>query len=54
MTPSPDSDQSDVLALSHAVAELVALLHSDNHRCDARAQRLQVQQPTSCPAPTSL
>jgi hypothetical protein len=38
-----DTEQGDVLALSHAAAQLVQLLRSDNSRCDARAQRLQVK-----------
>lgn len=38
---APDTEQGDVLALSHAAAQLVHLLRSDNSRCDARAQRLQ-------------
>ena len=41
----PEADHGDALALSHAVAQLVALLRSDNLRCDARAQRLQVRAP---------
>jgi hypothetical protein len=37
-----DIDPCDALALSHSVAELVTVLRTDNYRCDARAQRLQV------------
>ena len=38
----PDTEQGDALGLSHAVAQLVQLLRTDNSRCDMRAQRLQV------------
>ena len=37
-----DTEQGDALGLSHAVAQLVQLLRTDNNRCDMRAQRLQV------------
>jgi hypothetical protein len=42
LTLSPDVDQGDALALSHAVAELVTSLRNDNDRSHAQFLRAQV------------